>query len=228
MINQPLPKPATKIEAVALDMDGLLASSEDIYERVGTETLKRRGKVFDNDLRDQMMGLATPRAIQFMIDYHQLDATVEQIAQEGEKIFWDLADDMLGPMPGVNELFRMLDDHELARGVVTSGTLSYAERILTKLGVRDQIAFLITSDDVKIGKPDPEPYLMAADRFQVDPRAMVVLEDSGNGCKAGIAAGAYTVAVPSPHTAEHDFTGVQFIADTLLDERIAALLSGMV
>lgn len=222
------PKPTSKIKAVALDMDGLLASSEDIYEQVGTETLKRRGKVFDNDLRDQMMGLPSPKAIQFMIDYHRLDATVEQIAEEGETIFWDLADKMLGPMPGVDELFSMLDEHELARGVVTSGTLSYAERILTKLGVRDRIAFLITAEDVKIGKPNPEPYLMAVERFDVEPTSMVVLEDSGNGCKAGVAAGAYTIAVPSPHTKEHDFDGVRFVADTLLDERIAAVLSGMI
>ena len=49
---------------------------------------------------------------------------------------------------------------------------------------------------------------------------MMVLEDSANGCRAAVAAGAFTVAVPNRHTQYHDFAGVRFIADTLADPRI--------
>jgi beta-phosphoglucomutase-like phosphatase (HAD superfamily) len=52
----------------------------------------------------------------------------------------------------------------------------------------------------------------------------MVLEDSVNGCRAGVAAGAYTVAVPNRHTREYDFTGVEFVADTLADPRILQAL----
>jgi beta-phosphoglucomutase-like phosphatase (HAD superfamily) len=53
---------------------------------------------------------------------------------------------------------------------------------------------------------------------------MLVLEDSQNGCRAAVAAGAITVAVPSGHSHRHDFTGVTLIADTLRDARIYELL----
>jgi beta-phosphoglucomutase-like phosphatase (HAD superfamily) len=49
---------------------------------------------------------------------------------------------------------------------------------------------------------------------------LLVLEDSENGCRAAVAAGTYTVAVPSPHSSDHDFDGVRFVADSLADPRI--------
>lgn len=205
-------------------MDGVLANSEDVYELTGTETLRRRGKMFDDELRHRMMGLPTMKALQLMIDHHGLDDTPEAIARESEQTFWELAADRLAPMPGVAAIFDRLDAAGVPRGVVTSGTRGYAERILRIVGVRDRLKFVITADDVKIGKPDPEPYLMAAEEHGVPPEAMLVLEDSRIGSRAGIAAGAYTVAVPSPHTVGHDFEGVAFVADTLSDPRLAEVL----
>ncbi|TWT95911.1 Phosphorylated carbohydrates phosphatase [Botrimarina colliarenosi] len=218
------PPPAKPIRAIAFDMDGVLASSEDVYLRVGTETLRRRGKPFEDALRHQMMGLPTMVALQRMIDWHRLDDSVEIIAAETEQTFWELAGADLAPMPGVAAMFDRLDAAGIPRGVVTSGARTYAERILTAVGVRDRLRFVITADDVRIGKPDPEPYLMAATEHGVDPAEMIVFEDSANGCRAGVAAGAYVVAVPSPHTHDHDFTGAAFVADTLADPRIAAVL----
>lgn len=218
------PLPESPIRAIAFDMDGVLANSEDVYELTGTETLRRRGKRFEDDLRHRMMGLPTMKALQLMIDHHGLSDTPEEIARESEQTFWELAGDRLAPMPGVHALFDRLEAAKLPRGVVTSGTRAYAERILTIVGVRDRLEFVITADDVQIGKPDPEPYQMAADRHGVRPQEMLVLEDSRIGSRAGVAAGAYTVAVPSPHTVGHDFDGVAFVADTLGDPRIAQVL----
>jgi beta-phosphoglucomutase-like phosphatase (HAD superfamily) len=53
---------------------------------------------------------------------------------------------------------------------------------------------------------------------------MLVLEDSENGCKAAVAAGAIVVAVPGGHSRRHDFTGARFIAESLADPRIYDLL----
>jgi beta-phosphoglucomutase-like phosphatase (HAD superfamily) len=60
----------------------------------------------------------------------------------------------------------------------------------------------------------------------VDPAAMLVLEDSQTGCKAAVAAGAVAVAVPGGHSRTHDFSGARFVAETLADPRIRALLAG--
>lgn len=216
--------PERPLRAIAFDMDGVLASSEDVYLKVGTETLRRRGRTFEDDLRHKMMGLPPQAALQAMIEWHGLDDTIEELALESEQTFWELAGDRLHPMPGVHQLFDRLDAAGLPRGVVTSGTRPYAERILKIIGVRDRLKFVITANDVQHGKPDPEPYLMAVAEHGIEPSEMMVFEDSSNGCRAGVAAGAYTVAVPTPHTESHEFDGAAFIADTLADPRIAELL----
>jgi beta-phosphoglucomutase-like phosphatase (HAD superfamily) len=49
---------------------------------------------------------------------------------------------------------------------------------------------------------------------------MLVLEDSQNGCRSAVAAGAFAVAVPAGHSQTHDFTGASLIIDTLADPRL--------
>jgi beta-phosphoglucomutase-like phosphatase (HAD superfamily) len=53
---------------------------------------------------------------------------------------------------------------------------------------------------------------------------MLVLEDSENGTKAGVAAGAYVISVPNKHTRHGDFTGAKWVVESLLDSRIQRLL----
>ena len=64
------------IEAVVFDLDGLLVNTEDLYQHVGTEMLRRRGHTFDGDLLDAMMGRPQQVALQVMIDWHRLADTV--------------------------------------------------------------------------------------------------------------------------------------------------------
>ncbi|TWT67725.1 Phosphorylated carbohydrates phosphatase [Posidoniimonas polymericola] len=211
------------IRAVAFDMDGTMANSEDVYEHVGTETLRRRGHEFTDELRHRMMGQPAAQALAVMIAHHGLSDTIEALEVEGEELFWEIAHTILKPMPAVREFLSAVDGAGLPRCVVTSGSRRYADRILGEIGL-DGFQFKITADDVTNGKPHPEPYLLAAERFGVAPDEMLVLEDSGNGCKSGVAAGAVTVALPNHHTAGHDFSGATLVADTLADPAIRGLL----
>jgi beta-phosphoglucomutase-like phosphatase (HAD superfamily) len=84
---------------------------------------------------------------------------------------------------------------------------------------------VLTAEDIPRGKPEPGVYLLAAQRFGIAPRQMMVLEDSANGCRAAVSAGAFTVAVPNHHTRGHSFSGVRFVADGLSDPRITRALA---
>ena len=85
---------------------------------------------------------------------------------------------------------------------------------------------MLTSADVLQGKPNPEIYQTAPQRLGIEPSGMLVLEDSQAGCKAAVAAGAFAVAVPGGHSQRHDFSGARFVAETLADPRIRALVPG--
>ena len=213
------------IHAAVFDLDGLLVNTEELYQHVGSELLRRRGKTFGPDLLDAMMGRPPAVSLAIMIEWHGLADTVETLAAETGAIFAGLLDERLEPMPGAVPLVESLVARGLPRAVATSSGPAFAHDVLGRVGLLDRFAFVLTSADVVHGKPDPEIYLAAAARLGVEPGAMLVFEDSHNGCRAAVAAGAVVVAVPGGHSRRHDFTGARFVADSLADPRIAALLT---
>ncbi|HEX4412376.1 MAG TPA: HAD family phosphatase [Lacipirellulaceae bacterium] len=216
---------ARALRAVVCDLDGVLANTEDLYEEACSAVLGRRGLTYDPPLREQMMGRPVADALRIMIEAHNLPDPIEALFDECREVLYGLMATALAPMPGVVELLDRLSAAKLPAAVATSALPEYAEFVLTQLDIKRRFQFVLTSADVKHGKPDPEVYLLAGQRLELPPGEMMVLEDSANGCRAAVAAGAFTVAVPNRHTAQHDFSGARFVANTLCDPRIPEVLS---
>ncbi|REK05971.1 MAG: HAD family phosphatase [Planctomycetota bacterium] len=210
--------------AVVFDLDGLMFNTEELYQHVGAEMLRRRGKVYEKELVDAMMGRPAAAALQLMIDYHQLESTVAELSAETDEIFATLLDERLERMPGLVDLLDTLDTHGIPKAIATSSGPAFVERVLGQFDLRPRFHFVLTSADITHGKPHPEIYLLAAERFALAPGHMMVLEDSQNGCRAAIEAGAIAVAVPGGPSREHDFSGAALVAESLADRRIYQLL----
>jgi len=215
---------ALKPRAVVFDLDGLMFNTEELYQDVGSEMLRRRGKSFDAELLDAMMGRPANAALQLMIDYHQLTCTVSELVVETDEIFATLLDERLELMPGLAELLDALERARIPKAIATSSGPTFVRRVLDVFALAPRFEFILTCDDIREGKPHPEIYLLAAERLGCPPSQMLVLEDSQNGCRAAVAAGAIVVAVPGGHSQRHDFRGARVIADSLADPRIYRLL----
>jgi len=210
--------------AVVFDMDGLMFNTEDLYTMVGTELLRRRGQQFTDRLKDAMMGVRPRQAFEKMIEHCGLDESWEELAEESNEIFVGLLDEHLKMMPGLGELLDDLEAAGLPKAIATSSDRGLAELCLARFGLTPRFEFLLASDGVEHSKPHPEVYLAAAERLGLAPGQMLVLEDSENGCKAAAAAGAFTVAVPGPHSFEQDFRMADLVADSLGDPRLYEVL----
>ncbi|SMP62272.1 haloacid dehalogenase superfamily, subfamily IA, variant 3 with third motif having DD or ED [Neorhodopirellula lusitana] len=217
--------PSQRIQGVALDMDGLLFDTERIYYQVGDVVLQRRGHRFSNELQTRMMGRVGVSAISEMIKFHDLTDEPLALLEESNDVYRELLLDLLRPMPALAEFINQLSQSGLPFGVATSSQRQFVDMILPTTDWHDKLAFILTGDDVTNGKPHPEMYLKAADALQIEPQRMLVLEDSGNGAAAAMAAGAITVAVPNEHTRDQAFSGAALIADSLADPRLWAMLS---
>lgn len=213
-----------KPTAVAFDLDGLMFNTEELYQEVGSELLRRRGYEFTQELLDQMMGRPSHIALQLMIDTHCLKATVQELLTETDEIFPQILAQRLAPMPGLVALLDALERHNIPKGIATSSRRSFVERVLGSFSFEPRFSPILTAEDITQGKPHPEIYLKAAERLGVPPAELLVLEDSQNGCRSAVAAGAIAVAVPGSHSQKHDFTGAALIAETLADVRIYQLL----
>jgi HAD superfamily hydrolase (TIGR01509 family) len=208
------------IRAVTFDLDGLMFNTEELYTEVGTELLRRRNRVFTKELLDQMMGRPSRISLEIMIAHHGLTETVDEILVESDEIFQGILHERLALQPGLRDLLFALEAARLPKGIATSSRRPYVEYVLSRFDLGPRFAFILSAEDVLEGKPHPEIYHKAAARHGVLPQEMLVLEDSENGCRAAVAAGAFTVAVPGAHNVGHQYEGVQFVAESLADPEI--------
>ncbi|MGD9644912.1 MAG: HAD family hydrolase [Pirellulales bacterium] len=224
--SDPLEKPsaATHPRAVVFDLDGLMFNTEELYQFVGGEVLRRRGKTFDADLLDAMMGRPGSVALQLMIDWHQLVDTVEQLATESDEVFAGILGEQLETMPGLLELLAALERAGIPKAIATSSRRTFVTDVLSRFDLEPRFEFILTAEDVVQGKPFPEIYQRAAARFGLEPQQTLVLEDSENGCRAAAAAGAFTIAVPGGHSRRHNFDTASLVVDSLADPRIYKVL----
>ncbi|GAB3644339.1 hypothetical protein GCM10028832_31960 [Streptomyces sparsus] len=101
-------------------------------------------------------------------------------------------------LPGTAELLAALPRDRWA--VVTSATRELGDARLRAAGVSAPL--IVAADDVTRGKPDPEPFLLAAAELGVRPSRCVVFEDAPAGLSAARAAGMRTVALTTTHRPE--------------------------
>ena len=211
--------------AVVFDMDGLMFNTEDIYFLVGDELLKRRGHRFSRELSDAMMGRPPLASFEIMIQWHRLSDSPESLVGESEDLFIEMIQGRIEPRPGLTELLDALERHHIPKAIATSSSRRTLRAVLGCFNMEPRFRFTLTADDVTQGKPHPEIYLLAADKFGIPPGRMVVLEDSENGCRAAAAAGAWAVAVPAPHSARHDFSSARMCIAGLGDPALYRLLN---
>jgi HAD superfamily hydrolase (TIGR01509 family) len=219
-----MPQPALPLRAVVFDMDGLMFNTEDIYWDTGAELLRRRGCEFTEELNQAVMGRPPQACFEEMIRWHSLDDTWEQLMAESETIFLSLLGSRLALMPGLADLLDALERAGVPKAICTSSSRKLTTAILSRFEMGHRFQFVLKAEDITHGKPHPEIYQKAAERLAIEPREMLVLEDSRTGCTSAVAAGALVVAVPGLHSRDQDFSIAALVIDSLADPRLYELL----
>ncbi|MFI9244345.1 HAD family hydrolase [Streptomyces sp. NPDC053086] len=180
--------------ALLFDNDGTLVSSLDSVERCWTRWAGEYGITAEEFGRVELHGRT---AVEIVGDLLPARLVPEAVARVEQLEVEDVANGGVRLLPGTREFLDSLPADRWA--VVTSATRRLAEARLGAVGILPKA--LISADDVTRGKPDPEPYLLAARQLGVDPAHCVVFEDAPAGLRAGRAAGMTTVALATTHQA---------------------------
>lgn len=221
-----MPENGRSIRGVVFDLDGLMFNTEEVFHQAGNVLLRKRGHELTRDLLSRMMGRRAKESFALLIEELGLSETVDDLLTESDEIFEEMLETQLAPMPGVFDLLEELESRGLPKGVATSSSRPYLERILNRFDLLARFSFTLTAEDVTHGKPHPEIYQSAAQRLQMPPEALVVFEDSETGSKAAAAAGACVVAVPHDYSRDHNFSHVHHVAASLGDPVIRRVLDG--
>jgi HAD superfamily hydrolase (TIGR01509 family) len=188
------------LSAVLFDMDGLLVDTEPLWMRAEQRVVAELGgSGWGAEDQRAILGLALPRAADYMRRRSGTSASTEEVAERVVRGFLDevRAGGAIVVQPGAAELVRDVAAAGLPFALVSASVRSIMDVITERLAAAGVPAFPVTvaGDEVDRGKPDPTPYLRAAALLGAPIERAVVLEDSVNGVQAGWAAGATVVAV---------------------------------
>jgi len=220
-----VPLPEAPVLAIAFDLDGLLVNTEHVFHLAIVELVESRSLTMPPGLLRAMMGKRPQDSYGILREMLGVSDSVTTLHDETHERFFRLLEQHLEPMPGVFELLDQIEQLNLPKSVATSSPRAYLDQLLSEFDLTDRFAFSLTAEDVRNGKPAPDIYLMAASRHGIDPGRMLVFEDSENGTNAGATAGAFVISVPHDHSRDHDFSSAGFVAETLQDPGVAAILN---
>jgi len=183
--------------AVLFDMDGTLVDSEKVWDIALDELAERAGGKLSLEARQAMIGSNMSSTMRLMrADLGQPDRPEQPDVEWLNDRVYDLFSQGLVWRPGAWELLRAVRAAGLPTALVTSTGRRLVEVALDTLG-RENFDVVVAGDEVGTPKPDPEPYLTAAELLGVPIEHCVAIEDSPTGVASAVAAGAAVLAVPA-------------------------------
>jgi HAD superfamily hydrolase (TIGR01509 family) len=190
------------------DVDGVIADTEAVNAtasiKVFADLLGIEGVVREDF--EAGLGRGAEEYVKAAARIHGLkltDAQVEKATQLRQEYFLRiLSEEPLPAFGGVLELMdAAMQRQDFRVAIATSGTLEKSRAVLNAAGVPYEKMVYINGNDVKHKKPDPELFLLAAERMGIEPAHCVVIEDAPNGVEAAKAAGAKCIAVTNSTSA---------------------------
>lgn len=187
---------AHRPDAVVFDMDGLLFDTEVILQDAIAAAGPQLGFEVPRSLFLSMLGLAGDASRARLLEHYGPAFDVEAFWTAVGAHYHRLLHERQFLKAGVVELLDWLDTQQIRRAIATSSQHASVQRNLAKHDLTGRFDVVVAHGDCEFGKPDPAPFLKAAERLHVDPQRCLALEDSFNGVRAASAAGMMTIMVP--------------------------------
>ena len=185
-----------RASAVLFDMDGVLVDSEPIWYEVETALVERMGGTWGPEHQARCIGGTVDGFCRYVIELTGSDRPVDDVQEEVVRLMAARIDEALTVHEGALELVDAVRQRGVATALVTSSYRALVDPALRWLGAH-RFDAVVTGDEVRRGKPDPEPYVTACTALGVRPESAVVVEDAITGVRSAEAAGCTVVAVPS-------------------------------
>lgn len=186
----------TSLSAVLWDMDGTLVDTEPYWMAAETPLVESFGGTWTRENALGLVGLGLDDAARVLQEAGVRMPIEEIVDRLTSDVMARIAADGVPFRPGARELLRELRQNGVPTALVTMSLRRMAVHIVDLIDF-DAFDLIIAGDDATRPKPFPDPYLQAADELGVQISDAVAIEDSPNGLRSAIAAGAVVLGVPA-------------------------------
>lgn len=203
-------------DAVIFDMDGVLIDTEQLYKQAMQSACRSFGVEMSDAFFMRQVGIASDMARELLRSEFGDSFPLDDYDRHVHDGMIALMADGVPIKPGVPEFLAALKDNDVPIAVATSTARPAALERLTRGGLISFFDHIVTRDDVSKPKPDPEPYLTAAQRLGMDPANCIAIEDSHNGVRSAHGAGMRVIMVPDLLTASEEIAALcHAVMDTM-------------
>jgi beta-phosphoglucomutase len=196
------------IRGVIFDMDGVLVDSYHAHFESWRRLAEEHGLALTEEEFARTFGRTSREILRSAWPRPLTHEEVRTFDDRKEALFREIIARDFPAMDGARPLIDALRSAGFRLAVGSSGPPENVELILSRLGGASLFDGVVHGRDVHRGKPDPEVFLLAAERAGIPPPAAAVVEDAAPGIEAATRAGMASVAVLSTGRAEADFRGV--------------------
>ncbi len=211
-------------KALIWDLDGVIADTAPFHFRAWQRVARDRGVIFtETDFR-QAFGKRNLEIIAEKFGKDIASQETESLSLKKEELFRRIARGSIKPFPGVLNLLLSLKSAMWKMAIASSTPEGNIRLITRSLEIASLFDTVISDRDVSRGKPDPECFLLAAERLEAAPGSCVVIEDAIAGVRAAKNAGMKCIAVTNTHPAEK-LVEADKVVDSLEEVTLNALES---
>jgi HAD superfamily hydrolase (TIGR01509 family) len=187
--------PLGKFEAYLFDCDGTIVDSMPLHYIAWKKALAEWSCIFDEQLFYAWGGAPTTEIVSLLNKSQGLSMPIEVVATRKEDLYLE----GLSQLKAIPDVVEHIEAQygRIPFAVVSGNTRESVSASLLSVKLLDKFDVLVCAGDYMRGKPDPEPYLLAAAKLDVAPEKCLVFEDAEMGIRAADAAGMASVKIPS-------------------------------
>jgi beta-phosphoglucomutase len=207
------------IEAIIFDAEGVVVDTEALWDKSQEVLLGRRGLRWNREyLKPKMAGQTLLEGAQLMVDHYGLDEEAQLIAQERKVLIDDLFENEINFIDGFLQFIDSLKSTSMRISIATAMDKNLMKKVEAKLNLTtiygEHIYFI--EDVGNKSKPEPDVFLLAAEKMEVDPSNCLVIEDAPHGIEAAKRAGMKSIGITTTFSKAH-LTKADYVVDSFKD-----------
>lgn len=209
------------IKGAVFDMDGLMIDTEKLLVRFWREAAAEHGYNMTTEHVLEIRSLSRKYAIPLLKGIFGEDFDFLSVRARRIELMNSYIDEHgFDVKKGLFELLEYLKSNSYKIAVATATDITRATAYLNRINALEYFDAIVCGDMVKNGKPEPDIYLAAAERLELEPCECVAFEDSPNGIKSAASAGCHTIMIPDLSQPDEELRKLLSAVYDSLDEAI--------
>ena len=192
--------PEGPFKAYLFDCDGTITDSMPLHYVAWKKALDECGCAFPEDVFYAWGGMPAAEIVATLSVQQGLALDAEAVAHRKEQLYYEMLPQLQAVPEVLAEITRnfALGSARIPMAVVSGSTRESVTRSLEILGILDRFETLVCAGDYTKSKPDPEPFLLAAERLGVAAKDCLVFEDTEMGIQSATASGMASIKILQP------------------------------